>query len=198
MGLKDTIQLRRSYYGISDKIDISDKELEDILATAIKHVPSAYNSQTTRFVLLLGKEHNKFWNIVLESLRKIVPADKFGPTEGKINNSFNCGYGTILFYEDQKVVKGLQDQFPSYADYFPQYSQHTAGMHQFAVWTMLRDAGIGATLQHYQPLIDDEVAKTWNIDPNWKLIAQMPFGNPIAEPGEKEFQPVEDRLKVFK
>ena len=90
------------------------------------------------------------------------------------------------------------EQFPSYANYFPQYSEHTAGMHQFAVWTMLREAGIGATLQHYQPLIDEEVAKTWNIDPEWKLIAQMPFGNPTGEAGEKQFSPIEDRLKVFK
>lgn len=198
MGLRDTIQLRRSYYNISDKIDISDEELQNILETALKHVPSSFNSQSTRFVLLLGDQHKKLWSIVLETLRKIVPADKFQPTEDKINGCFACGYGTILFYEDQKVVKGMQEQFPSYANYFPQYSEHTAGMHQFAVWTMLREVGIGATLQHYQPLIDDEVAKTWNIDPDWKLIAQMPFGNLVTEPGEKEFQPIEDRLKVFK
>lgn len=198
MGLKDTIQLRRSYYALSNKIDISDEQLQDILETAIKHVPSSFNSQSTRFVLLLGDQHKKLWSIVMETLRKMVPADRFQATEDKINNCFASGYGTILFYEDQQVVKGFQEQFPSYANYFPQYSEHTAGMHQFAVWTMLREVGIGASLQHYQPLIDEEVAKTWNIDPNWKLIAQMPFGNPIAEPGEKTFLPVEDRLKVFK
>lgn len=198
MSLKDTIALRRSHYGISNKIDISDAELQNILETALKHVPSAFNSQSARFVLLLGDNHKKLWNIVKETLRKVVPAEAFKATESKIDNSFAAGYGTILFYEDQKVVKGLMEQFPSYANYFPQYSEHTAGMHQFAVWTMLREAGIGATLQHYQPLIDEEVAKTWNIDPEWKLIAQMPFGNPTGEAGEKQFSPIEDRLKVFK
>lgn len=198
MGLRETIQLRRSYYALSDQIDISDEELQEILELAIKHVPSSFNSQSTRFVLLLGDQHKKLWSIVMETLRKIVPADKFQPTEDKINNCFASGHGTILFYEDQKVVKGFQEQFPSYADYFPQYSEHTAGMHQYAVWVMLREVGIGASLQHYQPLIDEEVAKTWNIDPNWKLIAQMPFGKPIVEAGEKEFLPIEDRFKVFK
>ena len=34
----------------------------------------------------------------------------------------------------------------------------------------------GASLQHYNPLIDEAVAKQWHINPNWKLIAEMPFG----------------------
>lgn len=198
MSLKDSIALRRSHYGISNQIDISDEKLQEILETALKHVPSSFNSQSTRFVLLLGDSHKKFWDIVKETLKKRISAEAFKATETKIDSCFAAGYGTILFYEDQKVVKDLQKQFPSYADYFPQYSEHTSGMHQFAVWTMLSEAGIGATLQHYQPLIDDEVAKTFNISPDWKLIAQMPFGKPTSEAGEKQFNPLKDRLKVFK
>ena len=52
--------------------------------------------------------------------------------------------------------------------------------------------------QHYNPLIDDEVKTEWNVPANWKLIAQMPFGNPTAAPGEKEFQPLEERVKFHK
>ena len=58
--------------------------------------------------------------------------------------------------------------------------------------------GLGASLQHYNPLIDEEVKKQWSIPPNWKLIAEMPFGNPTVAAGEKEFQPIEMRVKVFK
>ena len=47
-------------------------------------------------------------------------------------------------------------------------------MHQFAIWTMLEDAGLGASLQHYNPLIDEKVQNEWKLNPNWKLIAQMP------------------------
>ncbi|PFY14456.1 nitroreductase, partial [Bacillus toyonensis] len=50
----------------------------------------------------------------------------------------------------------------------------------------------------YNPLIDDEVKQEWNVLANWKLIAQMPFGNPTATPGEKEFQPLEERVKFHK
>lgn len=198
MNLKDAIKARRTHYGIDKNIKVSDQQIEDAIKHAMLHVPSAFNSQSSRVVLLLGDNHKKLWNIVLDTLRKIVPADKFKPTEDKVNGAFAAGYGTILFYEDLKVVKGLQETFPSYADKFPEYSEHTAGMHQLAIWTLLTELGLGASLQHYQPLIDEEVAKTWNISSDWKLIAQMPFGNPTGEPGAKEFAPLEDRFKVFK
>lgn len=198
MTLKEAIKERRTFYSIDNKISATDKDIQDIVEYAITHVPSAYNSQSSRIVLLLGEEHKKLWSIVTESLRKIVPADKFKPTEDKINNCFASGYGTILFYEDQSVVEGLQETFPSYASKFPEYSEHTTAMHQYAIWLMLKEIGIGASLQHYSPLLDEEVAKTWNINPKWKLIAQMPFGNPIAEPLDKTFLPISDRIKVYK
>jgi predicted oxidoreductase (fatty acid repression mutant protein) len=107
-------------------------------------------------------------------------------------------FAALLFFEDQDVVKGLQNAFPSYADNFPVWSQQTSAMHQLAIWTMLEDLGFGVNLQHYNPLIDDEVAKEWSIPASWKLIAEMPFGNPLAQPGEKQYQPIEERVKVFK
>ena len=33
---------------------------------------------------------------------------------------------------------------------------------------------------------------------NWKLIVQMPFGKPMEQPDEKQFQPLENRIKIFK
>lgn len=195
---KETIKHRRTYYAISNASPISDKEIQEIVEYAVLHVPSAFNSQSTRVVLLLGENHLKLWSIVKETLRKIVPEKNFKATEDKIDGSFAAGYGTILYFEDEAVVEGLQKQFPSYSDKFPQWSEHTAGMHQFAIWNMLEDAGLGASLQHYNPLIDEEVAKTWKLDSKWKLIAQMPFGTPVQEPGKKEFSPLDKRVLVFK
>ena len=45
-------------------------------------------------------------------------------------------------------------------------AQQTSAMHQLAIWTMLEDAGFGASLQHYNPLIDEAVAKQWHINPS--------------------------------
>lgn len=149
------IKHRRTYYALESKSPVSDEKIIEILDTAIMHVPSAFNSQTTRMVLLLGANHKRLWDITKETLRKIVPAEVFPKTEAKINRSFASGYGTVLFFEDTEVVKKLQAQFPSYAANFPNWSQQTSAMHQFAVWTMLEDAGFGASLQHYNPLINE-------------------------------------------
>ncbi len=196
--LKESLINRRTYYAISDQSPVSDDEIEEIVMTVAQNVPSAFNSQSTRLVLLLGENHKKLWNIVKETLRKRIPEKNFKSTEDKINNSFSAGYGTVLFFEDKSVVDHLQKQFPLYAEKFPIWSEHTAAMHQLSTWMMLENAGFGASLQHYNPLIDTEVIETWGLDKNWQLTAQMPFGTPLQQPGEKTYQPLEMRVKVFK
>ncbi|MDR3268278.1 MAG: nitroreductase family protein [Tannerella sp.] len=193
---KEAVERRRSYYAIDKRSPISDAEIEALVRLTVTHVPSAFNSQSTGVVLLLGAHHTKLWSIVKETLRKIVPAAAFENTEKKIN-AFDAGYGTLLYFEDQREVKTLQEQFPLYAEQFPFYSEHTSAMHQITLWTLLEDAGLGASLQHYNPLIDEEVRQTWHLPEDWKLIAQMPFGVPVQEPGTKTFKPLDNRIRVF-
>ncbi|WP_054027936.1 nitroreductase family protein [Bacillus sp. FJAT-28004] len=193
----DAVSKRRSIYGISKEAVISDDKIVELVQEAVKHTPSSFNSQSTRVVVLLGENHNKLWDITTNTLRNMVQADQFEPTEQKMG-AFKSGYGTVLFFEDKQVVDGLMANFPAYAHNFPIWSQHTSGMHQFVVWTALENEGFGASLQHYNPLIDEEVKTTWSLPDSWQLIAQMPFGKPTAAPGEKTFQPIDERVKVFK
>jgi len=64
------------------------------------------------------------------------------------------------------------------------------------MWAALEAEGLGASLQHYNPLIDDAVKRRWNVPESWQLVAQMPFGKPIAAPGDKDVLPIEPRLMV--
>jgi len=196
---KEAMRHRRSYYSISSSSPTSDDEIKQIVESAVKDVPSAFNSQSSRVIILLGENHKKLWEITKVELEKIaVSPEAFIATENKINNSFLSGHGTLLFYEDQSVIKGLQEAFPLYHDRFPIWSQHTSAMHQFAIWTMLEDVGLGVSLQHYNPLIDNAVAEVWKIDPEWQLIAQMPFGAPVTMPREKDYNPLNERVLLFK
>lgn len=196
--LKEAIKHRRSYYALSPHSPITDAEIEKIITFAARHIPSAFNSQSTRMVLLLGEHHRRLWDIVKETLRKIVPAKSFPATEKKIDTSFAAGYGSVLFFEERSIIQGLQKSFPAYWDKFPIWSQHTSAMHQLSVWTMLEDAGFGASLQHYNPLINDSVRREWELPETWELMAQMPFGKPLQEPEAKEFQSIEERVRIFK
>jgi len=195
--LQEILKNRRTYYSISNQSTISDEELKNMVEDAVMHVPSAFNSQTARVVILLNEQHTQLWDIVKNNLKEIISEESFKQTEAKINNCFSSGYGTILFYEDNKVIRKFQEDYSSYKDNFPIWSQQAAGMLQWVVWTMLKEKGLGASLQHYNPLIDEEVAKRWDIDPDWKLIAQMPFGIATQEPGEKQFHPIKERVFVF-
>lgn len=190
------IKERRTIYGISKETTVSDDRIQEVVKEAVKYTPSSFNSQSARVVVLFGKEHDRLWDITKESLRKVVPEGQFAPTEEKIN-SFRSGYGTVLFFEDISVVEDLQKGYALYKDNFPVWSQQSSGMLQYVTWTSLAIEGLGASLQHYNELIEGEVKKQWSIPEKWKLIAQMPFGKPTAPAGEKEFLPLEDRVKVF-
>lgn len=190
------IEERRSYYGINKEELISDDKIKEIIEHVVKHTPSAFNSQNSRVVVLLNKHHTKLWDITKEALRKIVDSDKFASTEEKID-SFAAGYGTVLFFEDQAIVENLQEKFPTYKDNFPIWSKESNGMLQFNIWTSLELKGYGASLQHYNELIEGEVKKEWNIPSTWEMRAQLPFGKPTSQPGEKEFKALEDRIRVY-
>ena len=189
---------RRSIYNIGAEKIVSEEKIEEIVTDALLHTPSPFNSQSTRLVLLFNEEHKKLWQLTLDVLKKKVSPEQFEQTANKINGCFASGFGTVLFFEEMKTVDHLCNSFPSYADRVPYWSHHTNAMHQFVIWSALEAEGLGASLQHYNPLIDEEVHKNWNIPASWQLIAQMPFGNVLATAGEKEFGKIEDRLKIFK
>ena len=196
MSFLNQLEKRRTIYAIGNNVPVDQATIENTIKQAVRLSPSAFNSQTSRVVTLYGASHTQFWNIVLETLRKMVPADAFANTEAKIN-SFSVGFGTALFYEDQDVVKGLQEQFPLYAENFPVWSEHSTGIAQHAVWTALAEINVGASLQHYNPIVDDEVAKTFEVPANWKLRAQLVFGSIEAPAGEKTFMDDAERFKSF-
>ena len=112
--LQQAAETRRSIYALNKNLPVSNEEISEIVKHAVLHTPSSFNSQSTRVVVLFGEEHGKVWQFVEDALRAIVPAEQFEPTAQKLN-LFKAGAATILFFEDQNVVKGLQEQFPSYA-----------------------------------------------------------------------------------
>ena len=188
---KKLYQNRRSIYSLGKNLPISEQEVIEIIDNAVKYSPSAFNSQSAHAVVLLGENHKKVWDITYAELAKLLPTDEDkATTKGKIDN-FAAAYGTILFFEDHNVVKGLQEQFSSYADNFPLWSEQSTGIASFAVWNALAEAGVGANIQHYNPLIDEKVAKEWNIPSNLVLRAQMPFGEIVEEAA-----PIERKARV--
>lgn len=194
----DLIKKRRTIYAIGKNVQHSSEELVTLIQEAVKESPSSFNSQSSRAVILLNEEHEKFWDIVKQKLKSYAQDETAAAkTEAKMD-SFAAGVGTVLFFEDTDVVKGLQEKFALYAENFPIWSEHSTAIAQFAVWTALHTEGLGASLQHYNPIVDEEVHATWDVPASWKLRAQIVFGSVEAPAAPKSYIDDEVRFKIFK
>ncbi|RAL14678.1 nitroreductase family protein [Aspergillus homomorphus CBS 101889] len=200
--LLELAKTRRSHYALKAESPIADEAIEHLVQQAVLHTPSSFNTQTGRVVLLLKEEHQKLWDIAIAALEGLVTAGRVpketfeNQTKPKLN-AFRNGYGTVLFFVDYDALAPIKEKFAIYADNFNPWALESNAMAQYLVWTALESEGFGANLQHYSPLIDDQIAKQWNLPASWKLDAQLVFGVPTAQPGEKTFMPLEERFKVF-
>ncbi|OQE16773.1 hypothetical protein PENSTE_c023G08765 [Penicillium steckii] len=200
--LLELVKNRRTYYGLKGESPISDDAIERIVQDSVLHVPSSFNTQTSRVVLLLKEEHQKVWDIAIKAIEGLVaaghvPKESFETSTKPKLESFRAAYGTVLFFVDYEALAPIKEKFAIYADKFDPFALESNAMSQYFVWLALESEGFGANLQHYSPLVDEEIAKTWGLPASWKLDAQLVFGTPTSEPGEKQFAPIEDRFKVF-
>ncbi|KAJ6000212.1 Nitroreductase family protein [Penicillium waksmanii] len=200
--LLELVKGRRTYYGLKGESPISDDAIERIVQDSVLHVPSSFNTQTSRVVLLLKEEHKKVWDIAIKAIEGLVaaghiPKESFESSTKPKLESFRAAYGTVLFFVDYESLAPIKEKFAIYADKFDPFALESNAMSQYFVWLALESEGFGANLQHYSPLIDEQVAKTWDLPASWKLDAQLVFGTPTSEPGEKAFEPIENRFKVF-
>ena len=109
------IAARRSFYPLNKTLPIGPKRIQTIVSEALQQVPSSFNSQSNRVVVLFGAEHDKLWDLTAEILKGIVPAEAWEATGAKMA-MFKAAGGTALFFEDQEVVQGMQEKFALYAD----------------------------------------------------------------------------------
>lgn len=115
---------RHSEYDLNDQVSQSPTQLADLIKTAIKQSPTAFNNQSTRAVITFGKDSD-------------------------------------------------------------------------AVWEALTTEGLGASLQHYNPLIDQQIAERFDIPDSWQLRAEMPFGNVGQKAAAKDSIDDDLRFKTF-
>ena len=92
--LPDAIASRRSYYQMTTESTISDARIKELIAHTMKHVPSAFNSQTTRMVVVLKEKHEELWDAIMEVYKVQLPAEKFEHAKGRMVG-FRKAYGTV-------------------------------------------------------------------------------------------------------
>ena len=174
MGIIKSLENRRTYYNIDKNLPVLEKEIEEKIKEVTELVPDAFNMKSARIVLAFGEKHDRLWDEIYNVFEGKVPREKI--------DSF----------------KKMQEQFSTYADNFPVWANQANGMLQLAVWSMLRELNVGASLQHYNPVIDARVKEIFDIPENFKLVAQMPFGGIVSEPDKKEKEDIDKRVTVLR
>lgn len=185
----ESLKNRRSYYNLNKNLPVSPETIIATVEKATEFVPHAFNAKSNIAYVVMGEQQDKLWDAIYDAFGGMVDRAKI--------DSFKAGYGTVLYFVDNSVVKGLQAQFPLYADNFPLWANQSIGMLQLSVWSALRELGVGASLQHYNPIINETVAKLFQVPENYVLNAQMPFGGIGAEPDAKPAEDMSARVKVF-
>lgn len=130
--LFELVKARRTYYGLKAESPIEDEAIEAIVRDSVLHVPSSFNTQTSRVVLLLKEEHQKVWDIAIQAMEGLVaaghvPKDMFeNHTKPKLN-AFRAAYGTVCL------------SLPSHRSGWPPLS--------FSRWDTLADMRVGPLLR---------------------------------------------------
>lgn len=194
---KEALKNRRSIYTLGRNVDLTESQIEDLITEAVKYSPTAFNAQSPRVVILFGAAHEKLWEMTEAALKPLTPAEAFPNTQAKLAG-FKAGLGTVLFFKNTDTVKNLQEQFALYTDNFPDWSEQSNGIATANTWVALEEAGLGANLQHYNPVIDEAVAQEWDIPTNWQLRSQLVFGSKEGEAGEKDFLADDERFRVIR
>lgn len=189
---------RRSHYALGAEWVAPQEEVEALLKSVLRAVPTHFNSQSVRMVLLTGDAHKKHWELIEQILIDNIGEDCYNETtKAKIHNSFMSGVGTILYFEESSITKGLGEQMPAYAANFVKWAQQVQGSHQWAVWVGLTELGFGASLQHYIGMNDAAVKDQVGVPAEWEFIAHMPFGKALDSPEAKTKTSMDELLKVL-
>ncbi|CRG86861.1 hypothetical protein PISL3812_03873 [Talaromyces islandicus] len=192
------IEARRTIYALSASSPIPDERIVELVQKAIRHVPSSYNVQSARVVVILKEDHKKLWDFADVAIKETMPEAVYGFLAPRLAG-FKAAYGSVLFFEDDADLEKMKADHPSAAPLVNEFSDVSSGMHQFTVWTALKAEGLGGSLQHFQfsPAFVEKVQEEWKVPKTWKLKAQLVIGTPTGEPAEKTFKPIDDRVKVY-
>lgn len=190
MSIINALEKRRSLYQINKELPVSEEKVVETIQHVTELVPDAFNMKSSRVVVALGEKQDLLWDTIYDVFEGKVPREKI--------DGFKSGAGTVLYFYDDAVVKGMQEQFAAYAKNFPVWANQASGMLQLSIWSALRELGVGANLQHYNPVIDQKVKELFGVPESYVLIAQMPFGGIVKEAEPKPAEDISLRVKVVK
>lgn len=191
------LKQRRSTYMMSANTAVTEEEIIARLRENVSQVPTAYNSQTTRYVVLFGDANRKLWEHIYTVQKDVLDQQLWAQVSQAVA-SYQAVKGTVLFFEDHDAL----EKIPAPSASRETYKQNNAGNAQLVTWLTLAELGLGATLNHfnigYEQGFDSKIREFFNLPDTYEMTAQMPFGA-IEQPAyPKEFMDSEEQVQVIK
>ena len=190
----DVIEKRRSNYDLENNIELSKKDLINLLRKIVYYSPSPFNVQSSKVVFLNKKSHNLLWNTVVEEyLKKNNNGELLDSEKARIKRESKA-YGTILFYKDEQIIEEFKKNLDDYEKReLDGWCTEESAMLQMNVWNELRLKNIGAHLVHFDN-IDEEISVAFDINKKYKLVAMMVFGSIVQEAAVKPKKDINKRF----
>lgn len=185
------LKYRLGSYNITNTSPISDDQIVRTVASALERTP--IKDDSTRIVILLGKEHIAF----TEMVRTVAASKKSMKKKAARIQVLSKAFGTvwlhsprgsddtdmfqqILFYTDlsprpQIAVEGSEGP-PTYKKPVRKLAHKAVLRQEYLVWDELEKKGFGVNLQHFNPGVDKFIDERWGVPKEWRLSAQLLFG----------------------
>ena len=190
----DVIEKRRSNYDLENNIELSKKDLINLLRKIVYYSPSPFNVQSSKVVFLNKKSHNLLWNTVVEEyLKKNNNGELLDSEKARIKRESKA-YGTILFYKDEQIIEEFKKNLDAYEKReLDGWCTEESAMLQMNIWNELRLKNIGAHLVHFDN-IDEEISVAFDINKKYKLVAIMVIGSIVQEAAVKPKKDINKRF----
>ena len=190
----DVIEKRRSNYDLENNIELSKKDLINLLRKIVYYSPAPFNVQSSKVVFLNKKSHNLLWNTVVEEyLKKNNNGELLDSEKARIKRESKA-YGTILFYKDEQIIEEFKEKLDDYEKReLDGWCTEESAMLQMNIWNELRLKNIGAHLVHFDN-IDEEISVAFDINKKYKLVAMMVFGSIVQEAAVKPKKDINKRF----
>lgn len=197
MNFNQLLDTRRSVYMLKNTSKINDNDLLNLLYENLKKAPSAFNTQPV-FAVIASKEQHKFvWDSVSNALEKILSTEQFKKTKAKLK-VFENAYGTILLFKNTNDIEDIKKAYPGFANRQDFWGEQSFGIAAYTIWLTLADLGLGANMQHYDPLLDAAIEKEFKIPKGYVLEAEIVYGDIAINAEAKESKSQEELIKIAK
>lgn len=149
-------------------------DFTDTLAAAVESVPSAFDAQPWRIVVL-QERNDAFWECVTRTITERLEGDRRDRYLDRAAGMRDGGI-TLLVFEDTTQT-GPRDNVTE--EEARDHASQSLGMLQLALWLMITSHGLVASLQHWGFLLEDVAIAFAGLPvEHYRLVTFMPVGYP--------------------